>query len=193
MPSWIDRLAGLLAAQGGSRSRLSQTASVAAALTVAPVLYATRPVQAEELLLRTCADCPPGSGCCGGYTAFCCTLPTGDNYGCPEGSFVGGWWQCNYGGGDLCGTTNRRYYMDCNALPGHSCPGGCHCGNDDCNNFKSCCINFRYGQCNTQIGAITPIMCRLVTCIIPCKIDCLNCSCSSATDQVTCGHNAGCL
>src|SRR5207237_5852760 len=111
--SWVERLAGLLSAPGSSSpSRLSPTASVAAALTVAPVLYATRPVQAEELLRRTCADCAPGSRCCGGYTAFCCTLPNGNNYGCPNGTFVGGWWQCNYGGGDLCGTTNRRYYMD---------------------------------------------------------------------------------
>jgi hypothetical protein len=193
MANWVDRLAQRAAGDGGSESRLARAAVAATALAVAPVLYATRPVSARELLRRTCANCPSGSRCCGGYTAFCCTLPDADNSGCPNDTFVGGWWQCNYGATGLCGTTNRRYYVDCNVRPGHHCPGGCHCGNDDCNNFKSCCIHFRYGQCNTQIGQVGTIMCRLVTCIIPCRIECMNCNCSSAVDQFTCTHDAGCL
>ena len=193
MVNWVDRLAQRAAGDGGSESRLARAAVAATALVVAPVLYATRPVSARELLRRTCANCPSGSRCCGGYTAFCCTLPDADNSGCPNDTFVGGWWQCNYGATGLCGTTNRRYYVDCNVRPGHHCPGGCHCGNDDCNNFKSCCIHFRYGQCNTQIGQVGTIMCRLVTCIIPCRIECMNCNCSSAVDQFTCTHDAGCL
>jgi hypothetical protein len=32
-----------------------------------------------------------------------------------------------------------------------------------------------------------------VTCIIPCRIDCLNCNCSAAYDQYTCRMEAGCL
>jgi hypothetical protein len=116
-------------------------------------------------------------------------LPGGDNFGCPPNTFIGGWWQCNYGGTDLCGTTNMRYYLDCSIDPGHSCPGGCHCGDNNCSNFKTCCVVFRYGNCNTDIGAITPIQCRLVTC----RIDCLDCNCSAAVDQTTCSHNAGCL
>jgi hypothetical protein len=190
---WIDRLATAVAGRGGDAGGFSKVAVAAAAMAVAPVTLATKPVSARELIHRTCADCPSGSRCCGGYTAFCCTLPGGDNFGCPEHMYVGGWWQCNYGGAGLCGTTNLRYYMDCNTLPGVHCPGGCHCGNDDCDNFKTCCINFRYGQCNTQIKNTGTIMCRLVTCIIPCRIDCLNCNCSAAYDQYTCKMEAGCL
>jgi hypothetical protein len=179
----------------GGRARVAERAALAAtALSVAPIRYATRPVGAEELVARrTCANCPSGSRCCAGYTALCCTLPGETNFGCPNNTFVGGWWQCNYGAKGLCGTTNVRYYLDCSIRPGKHCPGGCHCGGDDCHNFKSCCIRFRYGQCSTHIGAVTPIMCRLVTCVIPCRIDCLDCRCSSAVDQATCKHNAGCL
>jgi hypothetical protein len=124
---------------------------------------------------------------------LCCTLPGGTNFGCPPKTFIGGWWQCNYGGTNLCGTTNMRYYLDCSMDPGASCPGGCHCGNDDCTNFKTCCVVFRYGNCNTDNPHVTPIQCRLVTCVIPCRIDCLDCDCSVATDQHTCLHEAGCL
>jgi hypothetical protein len=174
-------------------SRAERAAVGASALSAAPIRYTTRPVTAEALLRTTCASCPPGSRCCAGYTALCCTLPGGSNFGCPDHTFVGGWWQCSYGGTGLCGTTNVRYYLDCSIDPGHACPGGCHCGSNNCSNFKTCCVVFRYGQCNTQIDAVTPIMCRLVTCVLPCTIDCLNCHCSAAYDQVTCSHNAGCL
>jgi hypothetical protein len=199
MPSLVDRLATAIdrrsreADRAEAPSRLAETAVKASAAAVAPVAFATQPVSARELLNRTCASCPSGSRCCGGFSAFCCTLPGGDNYGCPPGAYIGGWWQCNYGGNGLCGTTNVRYYLDCNTLPGRQCAGGCHCGNDDCNNFKSCCIDFRYGQCNPQIHGVGVIHCRLVTCMIPCRIDCMNCNCSAAVDQLTCTHDAGCL
>ena len=179
----------------GARSsgRLERLAHAASAFSVAPVRYAARPVTADALVRRTCSTCPPGSRCCGSYTAFCCTLPGGNNFGCPPNTFVGGWWQCNYGKAALCGTTNMRYYLDCSMKPGAACPGGCHCGSQNCSNFKTCCVVFRYGNCNTQIPHVTPIQCRLVTCVIPCRIDCLNCNCSVAVDQHTCLHEAGCL
>ena len=191
--AWIDRLAERLSADNDDGGRLARAAVVASAFAVAPLAYIARPQSARELVRRTCSDCPAGSRCCAGYTAFCCTLPEGNNYACPDDTFVAGWWQCNYGGHGLCGTTNRRYYVDCNTRPHHTCRGGCHCADDDCNNFHTCCTHFRYGQCNTQIGGTGTIKCRLVTCIIPCRIECMNCSCSSAVDQITCGHNAGCL
>ncbi len=173
--------------------RLERLARAASAVSVAPVRYATRPVTADALVHRSCSTCPPGSRCCGSYTAFCCTLPGGNNFGCPPNTFVGGWWQCNYGKAALCGTTNMRYYLDCSMNPGAACPGGCHCGSQNCANFKTCCVVFRYGNCNTQIPQVTPIQCRLVTCVIPCRIDCLDCNCSVAVDQHTCLHEAGCL
>ena len=187
------RVATKIVGRRGSEDGSSRAAIAAAALVVAPVSYVTRPVEAGSLLRPSCRSCPPGSRCCGGYTAFCCTLPGGSNFGCPDNTFVGGWWQCSYGGSGLCGTTNVRYYLDCSIDPGAACPGGCHCGGDDCSNFKTCCVVFRYGQCNTQIAAVTPIQCRLVTCVLPCQIECLNCHCSSAVDQYTCTHEAGCL
>ncbi len=179
----------------GARSsrRLERLAHAASAFSVAPVRYAARPVTADALVRRSCSTCPPGSKCCGSYTAFCCTLPGGNNFGCPPNTFVGGWWQCNYGKAALCGTTNMRYYLDCSMNPGAACPGGCHCGGQSCSNFKTCCVVFRYGNCNTQIPHVTPIQCRLVTCVIPCRIDCVNCNCSVAVDQHTCLHEAGCL
>ncbi|TMK35027.1 MAG: hypothetical protein E6G58_10325 [Actinobacteria bacterium] len=173
--------------------RLERLAHAASAVSVAPVGYATRPVTADALVHRSCSTCPPGSRCCGSYTAFCCTLPGGNNFGCPPNTFVGGWWQCNYGKAALCGTTNMRYYLDCSMNPGAACPGGCHCGNQSCANFKTCCVVFRYGNCNTHIPHVTPIQCRLVTCVIPCRIGCLDCNCSVAVDQHTCLHEAGCL
>lgn len=175
------------------RRGLERFAHAASAFSVAPISYATRPVDASAVVHRTCASCPPGSRCCGSYTAFCCTLPGGSNFGCPPHTFVGGWWQCNYGSGGLCGTTNLRYYLDCSIDPGRACPGGCHCGDQRCDNFKTCCVVFRYGNCNTQIPHVTPIQCRLVTCVIPCRIDCLTCNCNAAYDQHTCTHEAGCL
>ena len=102
---WVDRLATAIGGRRGDVGGL-EAAVAAAAMAVAPVALATRPVSAQEVLNRTCVDCPPGSRCCGGYTAFCCTLPGGDNFGCPDGMYVGGWWQCNYGGTGLCGSTN---------------------------------------------------------------------------------------
>ena len=67
--------------------RLERLAHAASALTVAPVRYATRPVTADALVRRSCATCPSGSRCCGAYTAFCCTLPGGNNFGCPPHTF----------------------------------------------------------------------------------------------------------
>ncbi len=190
----LDRALRIAAGRGPGRTRRpARLAEAAAAAAVAPVTYASRPGTARAVLRRTCGSCPSGSRCCGSYTAFCCTLPGGSNFGCPPNTFVGGWWQCNYGNRGLCSTTNRRYYLDCSADPGTHCRGGCHCGDNECGNFKTCCVVFRYGQCNTQIPFVTPIMCRIITCVIPCQIDCLNCNCSGAVDQFTCTHEAGCL
>jgi hypothetical protein len=188
----VRRTSALLERRLPRRSVLVRAAVVASAATVAPIRYLTRPVSAQTVI--GCGSCPARSLCCGGYTAFCCQLPGGDNYGCPDYAFVGGWWQCKYGGEGLCGNTNVRYYLDCNRKHSAACPGGCHCAQNRCSLRKTCCVTFRYGQCNTQIGGpTTPIACRLVTCLPPCRIDCLNCNCSSATDQYTCSHEAGCL
>jgi hypothetical protein len=55
------------------------------------------------------------------------------------------------------------------------------------------CNIFRYGQCNTQIEGTTAVVCRVVTCENPGRIDRFNCSTSVMVDDAVCGHEAGCL
>ena len=187
----LDRTMSVFGNRVSRRGLLARAAVVASAMTVAPIRYLTRPVSAASIV--RCSGCSGGAKCCDGWTAFCCQLPGGDNRGCPSYAYVAGWWQCNYSDSALCNPTNVRYYLDCNRKPGSSCPQGCHCANNTCSNRGTCCNVFRYGQCNTHVKGVTEVVCRLVTCISPCKIGCLDCNCSSATSQVTCGHNADCL
>ena len=75
---------------------------------------------------------------------------------CPPNTYVGGWWMCTaYRGGGLCSSQGVRYYMDCNHLPGTG--SDCRCANGNCGERRTDCNVFRYGQCNTQIGGVTPI------------------------------------
>ena len=132
--------------------RTGQDAVVtASAIAVAPVTFATRPVTATEVLHRTCASCPPGQPVLRRLHRLllhAARAATTSGARRARTSAAGG--SATTAARGLCGTTNMRYYMDCNTLPEPSCPGGCHCGDDDCGNFKTCCIHFRYGQCNTQ-------------------------------------------
>ena len=103
--------------------------------------------------------CDCGSTCCSGYSEFCCTINGGYNY-CPTGTIMAGWWKAD--NSSYCG--GPRYYMDCNALCGCGCPSGsgfcapgcdgvnCGCALGNCNNFVSGCFQFRYGQCNQDVG-----------------------------------------
>lgn len=155
------------------RGFLGRLTLTAAALSVAPVRYITRPASARALV--TCrlnstacspavtVDCPSGSLCCTDYTAFCCTL-TGNNQ-CPTGTVVGGWWKCSYyPGSGLCDAQNYRYYLDCNSQC-TGCTTGCtpctgdpaNCspnGNwgsavccDSCDSFTCRCAN---GSCGNR-------------------------------------------
>lgn len=174
---------------GSRRSFLQRAAIAGSALMVAPLRYIARPQPAYELVT--------GQGCSGGlcnsgYTTFCCTINQGVN-GCPPYSYLGGWWKCtNYTGRGACHKQNVRYYMDCNRTPGHACPGGCHCANNNCNQRHTCCSDFRYGQCTTDIVGTTPVVCRVIKCVNPCKLY-VNCNCTLKIDNATCGHEAGCL
>ena len=87
---------------------------------------------------------------------------------CPNGTYVAGWWKCtDYRGAHLCKDAGARYYIDCNRIPGAVFPGGCQCGLGDCNRRRVDCNHFRYGQCNTQIGGTTEVVCRLMVCQNP--------------------------
>lgn len=174
-----------------SRRRLLQRfATAASAMAVAPVAFATRPSPAIELI--TCSGCPGGSLCCDGWTTFCCVINKGNN-ACPTDTYMGGWWKCtNYTGSGACHAEKVRYYIDCNRTPGFTCPGGCHCALDQCGQRSTCCNNFRYGQCNTEILGTTQVVCRMVTCRNPGDLF-VNCNHTLFIDNATCSHEANCL
>ena len=196
----VDRLARVLERKLDRRGFLARTALGGAALSVAPVDFTLRPLDAyAAICLCNGFNCDCGAACCDGYTEFCCTL-----YGlnrCPPGSVVAGWWKVD--GSSFCGG-NSRYYIDCNASCGGcgctsggvcagSCSGtGCGCAFGDCSLRRAGCVQFRYGQCNQQVACVGPIVCRLVSCIPPWEID-ATCTRTVAVDETTRFHDAPCL
>ncbi len=174
------------------RSFLLRVAVVGSALATAPLRYLLYPGTALAAVVGPW-NCRSGR-CADGYTEFCCEINQGGVNACPTGTFAGGWWMCtDYAGRQLCSDRGVRYYVDCNALPGHPFPGGCRCGNDNCGNWRVACNVFRYGQCNTHIDGTTAVVCRLVVCENPATISELHCSAALATDNAVCGHEAPCL
>ncbi len=172
------------------RTALVRLATAGSALTVAPLRYLLYPGTAL-------AQIGPGScssgACTDGYTIFCCQINKGQNT-CPSGTFPGGWWMCtDYTGRQLCYQQGVRYYVDCNQLPGSSTQYACQCANNSCNNMREACNIFRYGQCNTQIGGTTAVVCRMIVCENPGSISGLNCSSSVAVDDNVCAQDASCL
>jgi hypothetical protein len=181
--------AGSLLERRTSRRGLLQRAALAgSAMAVAPLRYLLRPVSAWAAIGP--GSCPGGL-CNDGYTAFCCEINNGKNV-CPTGTYVGGWWMCAaYTGTGLCQPQGVRYYLDCNHLPGNA--SNCRCANDNCGERRADCNVFRYGQCNTQIGGVTAIACRVVVCQNPSTVDGFNCNGSVAVDNNTCSHEWPCL
>jgi hypothetical protein len=121
---------------------------------------------------------------------------------CPPGTVVAGWWRAE--GSGFC-DGGSRYYMDCNSSDCGGCGCGasgtcssscagctCGCANDNCSNRKTCCVRFRYGQCNQHIACVGPIVCRVVTCVPPWEWD-TSCTHSDARDDGTRFHDAACL
>jgi hypothetical protein len=172
------------------RGMLVRLAAAGSALTVAPLRYLLYPGTA--LAAITPGECSSGA-CTDGYTAFCCEINHGHN-SCPTGTFPGGWWMCtDYPGHNLCAAAGIRYYIDCNALPGHEYPGGCRCAGSTCDERRVACNVFRYGQCNTHIAGVTAVVCRMVVCENPSTISELGCSASLAVDDAVCSQDAACL
>jgi hypothetical protein len=187
----VRALGALIERRTSRRSLLARSALAGAALAVAPVRYLVRPDSAWAVL--TSADCPGGSLCNDGYSAFCCEIQDGHNR-CPAGTYVGGWWKCtDYQGGGLCQEEGVRYYLDCNRIPGIGYPGGCQCANGSCEQRIIDCNLFRYGQCNTDVVYTTEVVCRLVVCQNPATVPGLNCNGTLMVDNAVCGHQAGCL
>ena len=191
MTDRLVRAAGsALARRSSRRGMLMRVAVFATAAAAGPLRYLLRPGTAEAVI--TCRDCSGGAPCCDGWTTFCCTL-SGSNT-CPSYTFIGGWWKCtDYRGHGLCHNVGVRYYIDCNRLPGHSCPHGCSCTGGSCAERATCCNVFRYGQCNTQVNQVTEVVCRVVSCVNPCRLYPAQCSCTEMVSNATCTHESGCL
>jgi hypothetical protein len=187
----VTTSARALAGRTSRRGFLARAAVVGSALAVAPLRFLLEPVSALGAIVRP-GDCA-GGRCGDGWTEFCCTINNGQNL-CPPYSFVGGWWKCtDYRGRRLCNEQGVRYYLDCNRTPGQHVPGGCHCADGDCDRYRVGCNVFRYGQCNTQIGDVTEVVCRVVVCEHPATIPGLNCNPTYKQDNVVCAQEAPCL
>ena len=189
--SLLTAMGEMLERRTSRRGALSKAAVAGAAFAVAPVRYLIRPGTAWAVISPQ--NCPPGSKCTDGWTAFCCEIEHGDNV-CPPNTYIAGWWKCtNYRGNGLCQPRGVRYYIDCNRMPGTVFPGGCQCAGGDCGNRAVDCNHFRYGQCNTQITGTTEVVCRLVLCRNPATVPGLNCNGTEMVDDRTCIHEADCL
>ena len=177
----VDKAAGMLAGAGSTRRRfLYRLAVVGSALAVDPLRFITRPTPAYASV------CGSGNSCDAGWSVFCCTINNGANT-CPDGSFVAGWWKVDASAFCL---GSPRYYIDCNRTPGASC--SCRCNSTGCDHRRVCCNVFRYGQCNTHIGGVTEVVCRLITCTPPWQWD-PACSATVREDEETRSHTSTCL
>jgi hypothetical protein len=196
--SLAEKAGSLLERTTSRRGFLARAALVGTALAAAPTAYVLRPGSAYA------AVCGPGASCSSGWTAFCCTVNNGVNR-CPPGTFAGGWWKAD--GSSFCcegGQRRPRYVIDCHGEctggcgTGHFCPPNertcrCRCaGTSTCDQRKTCCNDFRYGQCHQELSCSGPVACRMVTCTPPYQLYDA-CGSSSATDNRTVDHSAPCL
>lgn len=178
--SLVDRLAKKLSGPRPDRRRfLSRVTLGATALTVDPLRFLLEPVSAYD------AVCGSENTCGEGWSVFCCTINNGSN-SCPSGSFVAGWWKSDASA--FCGG-GPRYIIDCNQSCGSPC--SCTCPTGTCDNRRSCCNQFRYGQCHQEITCYGPVRCRMVSCRPPWEVD-ASCTTASSTDNRTSDHNAPC-
>jgi len=185
--TFTERLVTRLASVGRRRTATSRRGFLAAAtltgaaLAVDPIGYLLKPQSAYASVCGTDASCSSG------YTVFCCTINKGSNT-CPPGTFAGGWWKADHS--SYCGGA-ARYYIDCNAKPGHHFT--CHCNQTTCDHRFVACNIFRYGQCNTDVHGVTAVVCRQISCRPPWELFPNECGHTSATDNNTAGHTAPCL
>ena len=173
----VARTAGILSGGHSRRRFLTRTAVVGSALAVNPTSFILKPGTAYGAVCGTCGD---------GWTAFCCTINSGRN-SCPPNTFVAGWWKAD-NAAYCCG--GARYIIDCNATCPTQC--ACRCAGAACDGRRTCCNQFRYGQCNQQISCYGPVACRVAICITPWAYDAA-CSTLALTDNRTVEHGAACL
>jgi hypothetical protein len=203
MSRWlVDKAVALLDRRSSRRDFLTKSAVVGSALSVAPLQYLLHPEPAYALVVSPTRTCPPGSVCyADAFAAMCCALNEGVN-ACPVGTIAGGWWKAD--GSMYC--AGPRYYIDCVAECVHCttgcdttgfCPtcdtlGACDCAKGDCNERRTACRTFRYGQCNLDVACVGRLSCRVVSCTPAWLLD-PSCTTSSATDDLTANQTAPCL
>jgi hypothetical protein len=201
----VGRLSAVLERKMSRRNFVLRSAFAGSALSVGKAGFVLRPqTPYEELCISPycgSSNCACSDTCCVGFTEFCCMLDGGYN-SCPEGTVMGGWWLAD--GSKYC--KGPRYYMDCNAACAceTGCGSGypfcdtgcdglhCECFDGKCSNYLTGCFQFRYGQCNQDVGCIGRIKCRVVTCVAPWEID-DTCSKTLAVDDGTANQNSACL
>ena len=177
----VDRVASMLAGRGSSRRRfLYRAAVVGSALALDPLRYVLRPTPAYASV------CGSGDRCSDGWSVFCCTINEGANT-CPDHAYVAGWWKVD---ASVFCLGSPRYYIDCNRRPNGECR--CRCNDSGCDRRRVCCNVFRYWQCNTHIGGVTEVVCRIVTCTPPWKWD-PSCGRTVRVSESTRSHSAACL
>ncbi|WP_375497955.1 hypothetical protein [uncultured Jatrophihabitans sp.] len=177
----VTKLAGTGSRKASRRGFLAAATLTGTALAVDPWGYLTKPQSAYASV------CGPGASCSAGWSAMCCSINNGQNT-CPPNTYPGGWWKADRS--SFCGGA-ARYYIDCNAKPGHHFH--CHCNQSNCDHRYVACNVFRYGQCNTQVHGVTAVVCRQISCLPPWQLYPGKCGHSSATDNNTAKHNAPCL
>lgn len=190
----VDAAGRFLERRTSRRSFLMKAVMAGTAIAAGPVRYLLRPQSAWATVPSQCpgGNCGPDS-----YTEFCCTVNINPGLGrntCPSYAYVGGWWKAcsgNYTGPYMC-SGKTRYFMDCNLIPGDYCVP--HCSQNNCN-YRGVCINdFLYGNCHAGKYGVTPVVCRLISCIPPVDYTggCFQCNSTFMEDYHTCDHEAGC-
>ena len=122
-----------------------------------------------------------------GWTVFCCTINGGHN-SCPPGSFVGRLVEGRQRGVLL----RRRPATSSTATRAARRRAPATAPAATCDGRRTCCNQFRYGQCHQEIACYGPVVCRVATCTPPWQYD-PSCTSTSATDNATVNHGAPCL
>lgn len=188
----VDGATGWLQRRTTRRGFLVRAGLLGTALATDPVGFVLKPGTAYASI------CGPGASCGAGWTVFCATINGGVN-SCPPGSIAAGWWKAD--GAALCGG-GARYYVDCNATCARcSTPGRaglcssdcwscrCTCGpTSSCDQRRTCCNAFRYGQCHQEVPQVGGVQCRVVSCTPPWRW--ANCSSAPAVDNNTRDHSS---
>ena len=203
MSRWlVDKATRILDRRTSRRDFLGASALVGTAIVASPWQYMSRKISPYEAICGCLGhDCPCNALCCSdGYTEPCCTINDGVN-ACPSGTVAAGWWKAD--GSIYC--DGPRYYLDCVAqchctdgcINTHFCPTcddipPCDCANGDCNNRRTGCRTFRYGQCHQELACVGRLSCRVITCTPPWLID-ESCTTHVLVDNRTANHTAACL